>query len=454
MRKFVIFSLSFVFSRLPAHIRKFCYFCRGKMLKTTDISLKTNKKKIINDPVFGFITIQSELIFDLIEHPYFQRLRRIKQLGLSCIVFPGANHTRFEHAIGALYLMRSAISDLRIKGVKITDHEAEAATVAILLHDIGHGPFSHALEHSIVDGLVHEKISVMLMEELNLQFGGRLTTAIQIFKNDYQKKFLHQLVASQLDVDRLDYLRRDSFFTGVTEGIIGSDRIIKMLNVRNDELVIEAKGIYSIEKFLIARRLMYWQVYLHKTVLSAEFLLVNILKRAKQVALRGEKLFATPTLAIFLENKVTLELLERGEKFQGRTYLQMFAGLEDDDVMASIKQWQYHPDTILAYLAQSLINRKLFRIKIQNTPFGPNKLTKIREKIQTQFGVEEGDLGYFMVHDSITNSAYIADDNRINILQKNGKICEINEASDINLSGLSHTVMKYFVCYPKELDIR
>lgn len=416
--------------------------------------MKTNKKKIINDPVFGFITIQSELIFDLIEHPYFQRLRRIKQLGLSCIVFPGANHTRFEHAIGAVYLMRSAITDLRIKGVKITEEEAEAVTVAILLHDIGHGPFSHALEYSIVDGLVHEKISVMLMEDLNRQFDGRLSKAIQIFKNEYPKKFLHQLVASQLDIDRLDYLRRDSFFTGVTEGVIGSDRIIKMLNVKNDELVIEAKGIYSIEKFLIARRLMYWQVYLHKTVLSAEFLLVNVLKRAKEVALRGEKLFATPSLAVFLENKITIEHLQNGETHGGRTFLEIFAGLEDDDVIASIKQWQYHSDSILSYLAKSLINRKLFRIRIQNTPLSEKKLQVIREKVLEQFRVNEADLGYFMVQDSITNSAYIADDNRINILQKNGKICEINEASDINLSGLSHTVRKYFVCYPKELDIR
>jgi HD superfamily phosphohydrolase len=416
--------------------------------------LKTNKKKIINDPVFGFITIQSELIFDLIEHPYFQRLRRIKQLGLSCIVFPGANHTRFEHAIGAVFLMRSAITDLRIKGVKITDEEAEAVTVAILLHDIGHGPFSHALEHSIVEGLVHEDISVLLMEDLNRQFDGRLTMAIQIFKNEYPKKFLHQLVASQLDVDRLDYLRRDSFFTGVTEGVIGSDRIIRMLNVRNDELVVEAKGIYSIEKFLIARRLMYWQVYLHKTVLSAEFLLVNVLRRAKELALHGSKLFATPSLAVFLENKITLAQLKRGDNYTGRSLLSVFAGLEDDDVIASIKQWQFHEDPILSYLSSCLINRKLYRIKLQNKAFRSDRIRTIQEKIADRFRVGEHEMGYFLVHDSITNNAYMADDNRINILQKNGKICEINEASDINLSGLAHTVRKYFVCYPKELDIR
>jgi len=417
-------------------------------------SLKTNKKKIINDPVFGFITIQSELIFDLIEHPYFQRLRRIKQLGLSCIVFPGANHTRFEHAIGALYLMRSAITDLRIKGVKITDEEAEAATVAILLHDVGHGPFSHALEYSIVEGLVHEKISVLLMEDLNQQFEGRLTKAIQIFKNEYPKKFLHQLVASQLDVDRLDYLRRDSFFTGVTEGVVGSDRIIKMLNVLNDELVVEAKGIYSIEKFLIARRLMYWQVYLHKTVLSAEFLLVNVLRRAKEVAMEGVPVFATPSLSVFLENKISLEHFQNGQTFMDRSLLSVFASLEDDDVIASIKQWQYHSDPILSYLSGCLINRKLFRIKLQDSKFKESQIASLKEKVEKKFGVSGRELEYFLVQDSITNNAYITDDNKINILQKNGKICEINEASDINLSGLSHTVRKYFVCYPKELDIR
>jgi len=416
--------------------------------------LKTNKKKIINDPVFGFITIQSELIFDLIEHPYFQRLRRIKQLGLSCIVFPGANHTRFEHAIGAVYLMRSAIIDLRIKGVKITDDELEAATVAILLHDIGHGPFSHALEYSIVEGLVHEKISVLLMEDLNQQFDGRLNKAIQIFKNEYPKKFLHQLVASQLDVDRLDYLRRDSFFTGVTEGVVGSDRIIRMLNVRNDELVVEAKGIYSIEKFLIARRLMYWQVYLHKTVLSAEFLLVNVLKRAKELAMNGVLVFATPILSVFLENKISLEHFQNGDTFMGRSLLSVFASLEDDDVIASIKQWQYHSDPILSYLAGCLINRKLFRIKLQNSKFKESQVAALKEKVEKKFGVSGRELEYFLVQDSITNNAYITDDNKINILQKNGKICEINQASDINLSGLSHTVRKYFVCYPKELDIR
>ncbi|MGD9928668.1 MAG: HD domain-containing protein [Mangrovibacterium sp.] len=416
--------------------------------------MKTNKKKIINDPVFGFITIQSELIFDLIEHPYFQRLRRIKQLGLSCIVFPGANHTRFEHAIGAVYLMRSAISVLQLKGVKITRDEAEAVTAAILLHDIGHGPFSHALEHSIVDGISHEEISAMLMEDLNREFDGKLDLAIRIFKNEYPKKFLHQLVASQLDVDRLDYLRRDSFFSGVTEGVIGSDRIIKMLNVRRGELVIEAKGIYSIEKFLISRRLMYWQVYLHKTVLSAEYLLVNVLKRAKELVMGGKQLFATPDLLIFLQNKITIDHFLSGQAFQGRSLLSVFASLDDSDLFASIKQWQYEDDPILAYLSGCLINRKLYRIKISKQPFSEASVSTLREKIRLHFGVDETGVDYFLVHDSITNSAYAAGDDQINILFKNGKVSEINEATDINLSSLSQSVRKYFICYPKELDIK
>ncbi len=416
--------------------------------------MKTNKKKIVNDPVFGFITIQSELIFDLIEHPYFQRLRRIKQLGLSCIVFPGANHTRFEHALGAVYLMRTAISVLQLKGVKISKQEAEAVSVAILLHDIGHGPFSHALEHSIVDGISHEEISALIMGDLNREFNGKLDLAIRIFENDYPKRFLHQLVASQLDMDRLDYLRRDSFFTGVTEGIIGSDRIIKMLNVRNDELVIEAKGIYSIEKFLISRRLMYWQVYLHKTVLSAEFLLVNVLKRAKELALNGVDLFTTPDLSVFLKNRITIEHFLLGKNFGNRPLLSIFAGLDDYDLLASIKHWQYHDDRVLAYLSGCLINRKLFKIKISNKPFPEKTIQSIQQKISQHFEIQEKDISYFLIQDSIINSAYVAGDDKINVLFKNGKVSEINDASDINLSSLSQTIRKYFICYPKELDIK
>ncbi|MEL7586851.1 MAG: HD domain-containing protein [Prolixibacteraceae bacterium] len=415
--------------------------------------MKTNKKKIINDPVFGFITIQSELVFDLIQHPYFQRLRRIKQLGLSFLVFPGATHTRFEHAIGTIHLIHSAISALELKGIEITADEAEAVTIAILLHDIGHGPFSHTLEHSIVDGVSHEEISALLMEDLNRQFEGKLDLAIRIFKNEYPKKFLHQLVASQLDMDRLDYLRRDSFFTGVMEGAIGSDRIIKMLHVWRDELVIEDKGIYSIEKFLIARRIMYWQVYLHKTVLAAEHLLMNVLKRAKELAMNGTPLFATSSLSVFLQQKLSIAHFLSGEKFNGRPLLSVFAELDDNDILASIKQWQYEDDKILAYLSDCLINRKLFRIRLKNKPFKKSTIDKLREKIMDHFEIGEDNLEYFFVNDSITNNAYASGDDKINILFKSGKIKEISEASDINLSSLSQTVRKYFICYPKELDI-
>jgi uncharacterized protein len=301
--------------------------------------LKTNKKKIINDPVFGFINIRSELIFDLMEHPYFQRLRRIKQLGLSCMVYPGANHTRFEHALGAVHLMRSAIGILRLKGQEITDEEADGVTIAILLHDIGHGPFSHALETTLVQGVPHERISLLLMEELNRQFKGKLDLAIRIFTNQYHKHFLHQLVSSQLDMDRLDYLSRDSFFSGVSEGIVSSERIIKMLNVKNDELVVEYKGIYSVENFLIARRLMYWQVYLHKTVLSAEYLLINVLARAREIALQGADIFAPSVLKLFLYQHVTLEDFTQNRIIEGRPALDLFAGLDDNDIISSVKEW-------------------------------------------------------------------------------------------------------------------
>ena len=410
-------------------------------------ALKTNKKKIINDPVFGFINIRSEIIFDLMEHPYFQRLRRIKQLGLSCMVFPGANHTRFEHALGALHLMRSAISVLRMKGHSITEEEADSAAIAILLHDIGHGPFSHVLENSIVAGISHECISILLMEELNREFNGKLEMAIQIFRNEYPKKFLHQLVSSQLDVDRLDYLSRDSFFTGVSEGIISAERIIKMLDIRNDQLVVEIKGIYSIEKFLIARRLMYWQVYLHKTVLSAEHLLVSALNRAKELALRGEDIYASPCLKSFLYFKNNIPI-------DGTPVLELFARLDDSDIMASMKSWCNHSDFTLAYLSKCITNRNLFKIKIRNKPFEEYKISAIKEKILDRFGIETQLIGYYLLSDSIINNAYDKDSQNINILFKNGKISDINAASDIQLSVLSETVRKYFICYPKELDIK
>jgi hypothetical protein len=417
--------------------------------------LKTNKKKIINDPVFGFINIRSELVFDLIEHPYFQRLRRIKQLGLSCMVYPGANHTRFEHALGAVHLMRSAIGILKLKGEEITDEEADAVTVAILLHDIGHGPFSHVLESTIVQGVHHERISLLLMEELNRQFNGKLDLTIQIFTDNYPRHFLHQLVSSQLDMDRLDYLSRDSFFSGVSEGVISSERIIKMLNVKNDELVIEYKGIYSVENFLIARRLMYWQVYLHKTVLSAEYLLINVLARARELALQGTDLFATPVFKAFLTYEISLDDFIFNRLIDGRPALDLFASLDDNDIIASIKEWQNHPDAILSYLAHCVINRRLYKIKISKKPIPELKVSLLKEKICAHFNVCDELVHYFLIADTISNSAYNQSSNeKINVLFKNNKISDIADASDINLSVFSETVRKYFICYPKELDIK
>ena len=334
-----------------------------------------NKRKIFNDPIYGFITLPGELIFDLIEHPYFQRLRRIKQLGLTALVYPGALHTRFHHAMGAMYLMTQAIEVLRSKGVEITAAEAEGVTAAILLHDIGHGPFSHALESSLVHGVSHEKISELFMDKLNHEFNGALNLAITIFKNEYPKKFLHQLVSSQLDMDRLDYLKRDSFFTGVSEGIISSDRILAMLTVVNDSLAIEAKGIYSIEKFIIARRLMYWQVYLHKTVLSAEHLLVNILSRAKELTAKGHQLFATPALQLLLQNNYTLRDFIKNDKV-----LDAFAELDDNDIYTSIKVWMNNNDRILSFLCRCLMNRNLFKVELQNENFSSEKISELKNK--------------------------------------------------------------------------
>lgn len=411
-----------------------------------------NKKKIINDPVFGFINLHSELVFDLLEHPYLQRLRRIKQLGLSFLVYPGANHSRFEHVLGASHLMRQAIDVLRLKGHEITDEEADGVTLAILLHDIGHAPFSHVLEHTLVETR-HEEISLMMMNELNRQFNGKLSLAIDIFRNRYRKKFLHQLVTGQLDMDRLDYLSRDSFFTGVAEGIVGIDRIIKMLNVWNDQLAVDYKGIYSIEKFLIARRLMYWQVYLHKTVVSAEFLLINVLKRAKELVAGNIELFSTPTLEVFLKNNFTHTDFQNNIIVGKQQVLNWYALLDDNDIMSSVKEWQHHPDPVLSRLAFSLINRKLFFIKLEDNPVSEKwkekKLQQITDKITGDRSLAE----YFLMTGEITNNAYIQNSDNIKILFRNGKVKEMGKASDINLSVLSKTVRKYFACYPKELDI-
>ena len=408
-----------------------------------------NKKKIINDPVYGFISIPTELIFDLIEHPYFQRLRYIKQVGMTHLVYPGALHTRFHHALGAMHLMGMAIETLRNKGHAISDDEEEAVTVAILLHDIGHGPFSHALEESIVEQISHEDISTMIMQRLNRQFSGQLSMAIEIFEDKYPRRFLHQLVSSQLDMDRMDYLNRDSFFTGVSEGVISSDRIIKMLNVVNDEIVVEEKGIYSIEKFLIARRLMYWQVYLHKTVIAAEQLLVKIMKRARELALSGKDVFATPALSLFLKKPVSRE------SFMGEDhYLETFASLDDTDIMAAVKVWATHGDFVLSKLCRDLVERDLYKVDITNTPPHPAFVKELTKKAVEKYNITEHEASYFVFTDSIRNKAYRSDDGKICILMKDGSIKDITEASDnSNLEALAKTVKKYIVCYKKELVI-
>ena len=413
----------------------------------------TNKRKIVNDPVYGFINIPYSILYDLIEHPYFQRLRRIQQLGLTNFVYPGANHTRFQHALGSMHLMEQAIGVLRSKGLDITEGEAEAAMIAILLHDIGHGPFSHALEHSIVPDVSHEVLSVLFMQELNRQFNGGLTLAIDIFQNKYHKHFLYQLVSSQLDMDRLDYLRRDSFFTGVTEGTIGSDRIIKMLTVANDELVLEEKGIYSIEQFLVARRLMYWQVYLHKTVLSAENLLVNTLKRVMELSEQGVDLFATPYLHFFLDKKLNIaKYLNSSHANERKVLLDNFALLEDNDIMVSAKVWASHPDATLAFLSQGLIGRKLYRNEIQNQPFKEKHIQPLRQRAMEKYGVSEADSRYFVFTGTISNNAYKTSEDSIKILMKNGEIVDITKASDMFYASVfSQTVVKHFLCYPKEV---
>jgi len=416
------------------------------------IQQQINKKKIINDPVLGFINLQSEIIFDLIEHPIFQRLRRIKQLGLSYLVFPGANHSRFEHALGACHLMRQAISSLRMKGHEITEAEADAVTIAILLHDIGHAPFSHVLENTLVD-ISHEEISLLLMNQLNEHFNGKLNIAIQIFTNHYKKHFLHQLVSSQLDMDRLDYLNRDSFFTGVAEGTIGVERIIKMLNIWQDQLVVDEKGIYSIEKFLISRRLMYWQVYLHKTVVSAESLLINVLKRAKELVTAGETIYTTPTLKVFLQYNFTSANFRNNIEVEGKNILDWYSLLDDNDISISLKEWQFHSDLVLSSLAKSLNNRKLFRVQLLLSPISKTVEEKILKQI-TEDITGNSDLSkYFLITGEITNNAYDKHNEKILVLDKTGKTKDMQHASDINLTALTKTVRKYFLCFPKELDI-
>ncbi len=420
-------------------------------MKPLSVTLRTNKRKIVNDPVYGFININFDIVFDLMEHPWFQRLRRIRQLGLSNYVYPGATHTRFQHALGAVYLMDEAIYVIRSKGHEITEDEAEAASIAILLHDIGHGPFSHALEFSLIEHHTHEHLSALLMDELNKQFNGKLTLAISIFKNEYPKKFLHQLVSGQLDMDRLDYLRRDSFFTGVIEGVVSSDRIIKMLNVVDDNLVVEAKGIYSIEKFLIARRLMYWQVYLHKTVLSAENLLVNILKRAKNMALNRVDLFAAPALHFFLSREFTKNDLLPGTEIREQI-IKNFVLLDDSDIVCATKVWESHNDKVLSMLCKNVSNRILYKTEMQNHPFDDKRISELKTRAKQFFDLSDEEVAFFVFSDSISNHTYIPSDNRIGILYNNGNIVDISEASDVlNISVLGKVVKKYFLCYSKEL---
>lgn len=412
-----------------------------------------NKRKIVNDPVYGFINIPYPILYDLMEHPYFQRLRRIQQLGLTHYVYPGANHTRFQHALGALHLMEQAIGVLRSKGQDISEEEAEGVMIAILLHDIGHGPFSHALENSIVPEVSHEKLSLLFMQELNRQFNNRLDLAIQIFQNKYPKKFLNQLVSSQLDMDRLDYLRRDSFFTGVTEGTVGSDRIIKMLTIANDELVVEEKGIYSIEKFLVARRLMYWQVYFHKTVISAENLLVNTLRRVKQLCIEGQQVFATPYLGFFLDQKLDLfQYINSADLNERKVLLDNFSLLEDNDIMVSAKVWAEHHDKALSTLSHNLVNRKLYRIEVQHDLFPQEIVDSYRSKVSNNLLIDPVESNYFVFTGEIANNAYSTSDDWIKILLKNGQIVDITEASDmLDQNVLAKTVVKHFLCYPKEI---
>ena len=409
--------------------------------------MKINKRKIINDPVYGFITIPDELIFDIVEHPYFQRLRRIKQLGLTHLVYPGALHTRFHHALGAMHLMNEAIDLLRIKGNPVSESEARSALIAILLHDIGHGPFSHSLENSIVKGMRHEDLSELFMNVLNKQFGGKLTDAISIYKGTYPKRFLHQLVSGQLDVDRLDYLKRDSFFTGVSEGVISTDRIIKMMNVSDDNLVIEDKGIYSIEKFIVARRLMYWQVYFHKTVLSAENLLIKILERASWLEQNGERLFATPALHYFLSRSCGQE-----DFINLADALDQFALLDDDDINCAIKVWMNHEDKILSFLSNCMVNRHLFKIEMSNTPFQEDYIQELKEKACNKFLISEKEAKYFVFDGHIENNAYNPKTDKINILYREGKVKDISEAFEqINVAVLSETQKKNYLCYPKSI---
>lgn len=403
-----------------------------------------NKLKIINDPVYGFIHIPNAFIFDLIEHPFFQRLWRISQMGLSHLVYPGAKHTRFHHALGCMYLMQKAVQTLRHKRITISAQEEEALYIAILLHDIGHGPFSHAMEHSLVEGISHEEISLAFMQELNRIFPEKLSIAIEIFQKKYPKAFMNQLVSSQLDMDRLDYLKRDSFYTGVGEGNINSERIIAMLTVKDDTLIVEEKGIYSIEEFLVARRLMYWQVYLHKTSIGAEFLLIKVLERVKELYKEGKHLPMTPALEFFVQNHITKELFDSKA-------LQLFAQLDDYDIISGLKQWQYSDDKVLSNLSYRLLNRDLLRVKLYKTPVTEKEVQSLLQKVAKQYDIPLSLAHYFVFTGEISNTAYRKDEQNIFIHTKENQVVDVTIASDqMNLDALATKVTKYYLCSPKQ----
>jgi HD superfamily phosphohydrolase len=404
-----------------------------------------NKLKIFNDPIYGFISIPNALIYDLIQHPYFQRLRRISQMGLSYLVYPGANHTRFHHALGCLHLMQKAVDVLRFKGVSISEEEENALYIAILLHDIGHGPFSHAMEKSIVEDIHHEAISLLFMNQLNIEFKGKLDLAIQVFKGEYHRQFMLQLVSSQLDMDRMDYLKRDSFYSGVAEGNVNSERLIQMMTVIDDVLVIEEKGIYSVEKFLMSRRLMYWQVYLHKTSLVAELILMKILKRAKELIEKEEFLFSSQPLLFFLQNKITMQ------SFSSEN-LNLFSQLDDFDIISALKSWQYHDDFILSSLSKMIINRDLLKIKISNLKPSVEELNQLKLRFISDTSMSITDANYFVFKGKIKNQAYSKEAESIRILKKDKSIADVVEVSDqLNLKSLSKFVTKYYTCFPKQL---
>ena len=406
---------------------------------------RNNKKKIINDPIYGFIAIPDDLIFDIIEHPFMQRLRRISQLGLSHLVYPGAIHSRFQHVLGAMHLMIQAVSVLKRKGHEINDEEERGVLLAILLHDIGHGPFSHALEYDIVSSVTHEDISSFFIQRLEKEFGSDLQMALSIFENKYHKPFLHQLVSSQLDMDRLDYLNRDSFYSGVSEGIIGSDRLIEMLQVHNGNLVIEEKGIYSIEKFIVARRLMYWQVYLHKTVVSAEYMLIYALRRAKKLVKSGKEVFASPSLAYFLNQEISYDDFKNDD-----AVINHFSRLDDFDILTSLKVWSTHEDKVLQYLSESIVNRRLFKIEISRNPYTPQQIEERKKIISASSEIRDVDLDFLVFTDKLVNKAYNEKRQNINILMKSGEIVDLAQASDnLNISALAMPVEKYFLSYPE-----